>query len=65
MRKMKIYASLFRNPRITSMCCKCCSEDLPDDEATVKVDDNGVENVNFSESEKAEHKDLEKMVSDL
>ena len=47
------------------MCCKCCSEDLPDDEATVKVDENGVENVNFSESEKAEHKDLEKMVSDL
>lgn len=46
--------------------CSCCTEELPDDETTVKVDENGVENPALKTSENLpEYKDLESMVTDL
>jgi len=48
------------------MCCKCCSEELPDKEASVAVDQNGVENHNFDNSEKQEVENTnEKVITDL
>ena len=53
------------------MCCKCCSEELPDKEASVAVDQNGVENHYFDDSEKQElentneNENKEKVITDL
>ena len=52
----KISFNIFSNQKLIQYCCKCCNEDIPDDEDTVSVDQNGVENHNFEnfESEKEE-----------
>ena len=53
------------------MCCKCCSEELPEDEPTVAFDENGFENHNFTESEKQyvensiENENEKKVITDL
>ena len=53
------------------MCCKCCNEELPDETPSVAVDQNGVENHNFDESEKEVEnnnenvRNEEKVITDL
>ncbi|CBY23931.1 unnamed protein product [Oikopleura dioica] len=64
-----IHNAICGNPKL--MCCKCCSEELPDKEASVAVDQNGVENHNFDNSEKQEventneNENKEKVITDL
>ena len=65
----------FSNQKLIQYCCKCCNEDIPDDEdiASVEMEQNGVENHNFEnfESEKDEivennnENNEEKVMADL